>query len=484
MESSPTSDRLISILAGLFIAAFFLLFTWRGLLVYFSYDDLLNLYTYWSKPYPFAKSLVFFWAPYYRPVGGIVYRTLFATFGLNPHPLYALYFALLLLNLWLAYLLLARLSGSRETGAIAVLLWAFHGKLASLYYSAGALFDVLCFLFYSLALAIYLRARTQDRLPGLWGTLGFLACLIGALDSKEMAVTLPVMVLIYELLFHPPKIQLRALTQWCMREGRTALLGGLCVMIYMPARLAPGGLAHDLEYIPTYTWSRWIEDTGTYLAYVIYHNHPLAPWAVGVFYAILIAVAFWSRSRVVWFGVLFVPITMLPVSFIPPRLGFVLYLPLAGLALAAASAFMRVKEILVSRFPAGFSPRTASIAFFLLAASLMAGIDYHFAPPAPRAWFSPEKKAMDQIPRLYPSLPRGSTLLFVHTPLDDGWALVFLLRLYYRDNTLFITQLYGPPEQRIPLDQLPHYDHIFDFENGSYVELDNADSLRSIQPRL
>jgi hypothetical protein len=307
-----------------------------------------------------------------------------------------------------------------------------------------------------------------------------------------MAVTLPVMVLIYELLFHPPKIQLRALAQWLMREGRTALLGGLCVLIYLPARLGAGGLAHDLEYIPTYTWSRWIEDTGTYLAYVIYHNNPatrvgvtpLAPWGIGIFFGTLIGVALWARSRVVWFGLLFFAITMLPVSFIAPRLGFVLYLPLAGLALAAAAALVRIKEILLRRFPSGLSPRIASIAFFLVVASVMAGIDYHFAPPAPRAWFSPEKKTADQIPRLYPKLPRGSTLLFIHTPLDDGWALVFLLRLYYRDTSLFITQLYGPPEQRIPLDQLPHYDHIFDFENGRYVELDHADSLRSVRPHL
>ncbi len=51
------------------------------------------------------------------------------------------------------------------------------------------------------------------------------------------------------------------------------------------------------------------------------------------FYATLIAIALWMRSRVMWFGLLFFVITLLPVSFIPARLGFVLYLPLAGMAL-------------------------------------------------------------------------------------------------------------------------------------------------------
>jgi hypothetical protein len=46
---------------------------------------------------------------------------------------------------------------------------------------------------------------------------------------------------------------------------------------------------------------------------------------------------------------------------------------------------------------------------------------------------------------------------------------------------LFLTQLHGPEAQRIPLDQLPHYDHIFDYDNGHFIELDNSDTLETIQ---
>ena len=68
--------------------------------------------------------------------------------------------------------------------------------------------------------------------------------------------------------------------------------------------------------------------------------------------------------------------------------------------------------------------------------------------------------------------------------MDYNWDLLFLLRLYYHDTDLFLTQLNGPPPQRIPLDRLPHYDHIFDYENGHYVELDNADAAASVQLHL
>ena len=149
----------------------------------------------------------------------------------------------MLLNLWLAYLVFSRIGGSREIGAIATLLYAFHGKLDYLYYNAGSMYDVFCFLFFFLALLIYLGARVQGRFLGVWETLGFLACFVCALNSKEMAATLPVMVLVYELIFHPPDFRsLRALLRWSFREGRIALLGALCVLIYLPAKLGPAGL--------------------------------------------------------------------------------------------------------------------------------------------------------------------------------------------------------------------------------------------------
>jgi hypothetical protein len=385
-----------------------------------------------------------------------------------------------------------------------MLLWAFHGKLDYLYYNAGSMYDVFCFLFFSSALLIYLRARMQCRLPGVWETAGFLGCLVCALNSKEMAVTLPAIILVYELIFYSPDFRsMRALMRWCSRDARTALLGALCVLIYLPAKLGAGGLAHEVGYLPNYTWARWLEDTGTYLGYLIYRANPsvqldvtpLTPHGIAVFYGILIAIALWMHSRVVWFGLVFFVITLLPVSFIPARLGFVLYLPLAGLALAAAVCLVRFKQSLYrlflktrgARLPTSqtaLRPRSASITLFVATALVIGLIDYHFSPRAPRAWYSPYKKTIAELSHLYPTLPHSTRILFVHSPLDNNWDMDFLLRLYYRDLELFITQLNGPEAQRIPLNQLPHYDRIFDFESGHYVELDNSDALLSIQLHL
>ena len=489
---------LLPVLAGLFIAGLFLFFSWRGLLLYYTGDDLMNLYGYWSKPVSaLVKGNIFFWTPYYRPFGGIIYRTLFAIFGFNPTPVYVVFYAAMLLNLWLAYLVFKRIGGSREIGAIATLLYAFHGKLDYLYYNAGSMYDVFCFLFFFLALLIYLRARVEGRFPGLWRTLGFLACLVCALNSKEMAAALPVMVLVYELIFHAPDFRsVRTLFRWCCREGRTALLGALCVLIYLPAKLGSAGLAQDIAYIPSFTWPRWLADTGTYLAELLYRNSsttelgvvPLTLLGVAGFYGLLAAIALWMRSRVLWFGLLFFIITLLPVSFIPARQGFVLYLPLAGIALYAAVCLVRFKENLATLVSEALhkpvSPVSASVALFIATAVMIATINHRHWPRAPDPHYSPYKNTIAEFSRLYPTLPHGSKLLFVHSALDENWDLVFLLRLYYRDTDLWLTELNGPEVQRIPLDRLPHYDHIFDYERGHYVELDNSDARVSVQLHL
>jgi hypothetical protein len=498
--TSSRGGRVLGILAGLFIGCFFLFFTWRGLLLYYTGDDLMNLYGYWSKPVSsLVKANFFFWTPYYRPFGGVIYRIMFGLFGFNPTPLYIVYFAAMLLNLWVAYLVFKRIGRSREIGVIATLLWAFHGKFDYLYYNAGSMYDVFCFLFFFSALLIYLKAREQGRFLGVWGTLGFLACFVCSLNSKEMAATLPVIVLIFELLFHPPDFRnVRTLIPWCLREGRMALLGALVVLIYLPGKLGANSLATYTEYIPVYSWARWLQDTGYYLGDLFYRNNPAVPLgvtplsaaAMACFYGVLVAVAVWLKSRRLWFGLLFFVIALLPVSFIPARLGFVLYLPLAGLALYGAVCLVRFKESLCRLFSQALSGERSSdyassvavsVVFFISVALLLSAIDYRNWQRAPDPAAYPYKSTLAEFSRMYPSLPHGTKLLFVRSPLDSNWDMVFLLRLYYRDTDLFITELNGPKEQRFALDRLPQYDHIFDFENGHYVELDNGDALQSVQ---
>jgi hypothetical protein len=113
----------------------------------------------------------------------------------------------------------------------------------------------------------------------------------------------------------------------------------------------------------------------------------------------------------------------------------------------------------------------------------MGVVHYKHWIQAPDPRHSPYKQASTEFPRLYSSFPHGINILIAESPLDN-WDLHFLLRILYRDTSLFITVMNGPESQRIPAEKLGHYDHIFTFDGLHWVELDNSDAYRSVQLNL
>lgn len=186
--------RRAPVLAALTIGGIFLAFAGDGIRAYFTPDDMMNLYVSWSAaPVDLLHND--------RPLGALVYRGLFACFGLNPLPYRIVCFVLFLANLWLLYRFCQRLSQSREVAALACLLGAYHAHLADLYYSTGTIYDLLCCLFFLLAFNFYLKIR-ETAYPTWKQTAELLALYLCSLASKEMAVTLPVYVVLYEWIYH------------------------------------------------------------------------------------------------------------------------------------------------------------------------------------------------------------------------------------------------------------------------------------------
>jgi hypothetical protein len=148
------------IAAALLVCALFLTFAGDGIRSSFDADDMREIFVAWSST---AREL----AHHYRPLGAIVFRAMFALFGLNPLPYHLLSFALLLANLGLLYRFSAALSKSREVAALACLVGAYHAHLADLYLSASTLYDLLCYLFVLLAFTEYIRIRGSARYPAV-----------------------------------------------------------------------------------------------------------------------------------------------------------------------------------------------------------------------------------------------------------------------------------------------------------------------------
>jgi hypothetical protein len=156
---------------------------------------------------------------------------------------------------------------------------------------------------------------------------------------------------------------------------------------------------------------------------------------------------------------------------------------MAGFVLFVAVGAIQIRDKLRALIPAfgAIAPAAASVGLFVVMAVAITAVNVKHWVKAPNPAFSPFKITALELKELYPRLPHGARLLFVRTLLDYDWSLHFIVRLAYRDATIFITELNGPEAQRIPPEQLGHYDHIFTFEDGHYVELDNADAYRSVK---
>ncbi|MBI5282280.1 MAG: hypothetical protein HY858_11410 [Candidatus Solibacter usitatus] len=111
--------------------------------------------------------------------------------GFHPERFRLACFALLAGGIALGSALAWRLSRSGAFTLLFVTLFSYHAYLSDLYFNSGAIYDLLCFLFYFGALFWYAGIRRALRSPTWPETAGIALLALLAMTSKQMAVTLP-----------------------------------------------------------------------------------------------------------------------------------------------------------------------------------------------------------------------------------------------------------------------------------------------------
>ena len=229
--------------------AYFFWFAGGGLWARFTGDDLMNLNFHLTPSFPqLLLSNLTYWTTAYRPMGGIVYVAVYRLAGFHPMPFRVVCFALLLANLWLLYRVCLRLTERREIALLATALVTYHAWLVNLYYSTGTIYELLCFGFYFAAFDYYLGIRQAGKTLRFRQWVWFLALYICALNSKELAVTLPLCLLCYEWLWH----------------GRNASARGVAIsafvtLPYVIGKLTgPDSLAANPLYRPAISAARYL----------------------------------------------------------------------------------------------------------------------------------------------------------------------------------------------------------------------------------
>jgi len=198
VPSYAIPTRYIRLAGAALILAYFAFFGWDGLHARFGVDDPANLFWYWSRgTWPLIRAQFEFFSTYYRPMGGLFYLPIYDFAGFNPLPYRVVALLIVLLGLALFCRVAKLISGFERVAWVATILVCYHPRLADIIYTNGVIYDVLCFLFYFAALAWYLGIRTRGRFCTWRHTAIFVVLYICALNSKEMAVTLPLTLGLY-----------------------------------------------------------------------------------------------------------------------------------------------------------------------------------------------------------------------------------------------------------------------------------------------
>ena len=325
----------------LLLIAYFLHFALPARHGGFREDEMLNLWAYWYVgPVQSLFDCVKFWTPYYRPGGALYYLPLYHFFGLNPFPYRIVQICILALSIPIAYWLARLLASSCSVAFLAVLAFCYHPYVANLVFVGAFIYDVLCGLFYLTALTYYVHIREQGAYLRPLQLVLFLVLYICALDSKEMAVTLPVIILTYELLKSSRWPGWNAFLSWTWRDAAPALIGGAITAFYVYSKIGGiGSTTGSDAYRPIYSWHNFITSNASFVGELLYSPQAITPTALLLLWAAIFIYAFLRRDRMLRLMAFWIVIIPLPIAFILPiRRGGCLYLLLFGWSLICARA--------------------------------------------------------------------------------------------------------------------------------------------------
>ena len=435
----------------------------------FAADDMMNLAEHARHPWRMVYAPFLLWHDFYRPMGGWFYVPVYRMFGLHPAPYHAALLGLVLLYVALIYRLARALGAEPLAAWLAALVAAYHAGLANLYYETSHVYDVLCGIFYAAALTVWARARSEGRALRRGEAAAFLALDLCALNSKEMAVTLPVVLVAYEWLYG--RLPGRGgIGEWLRGPGRIVAASAAMTAAAIYGRVI-GGLAHVAGYAGSYSLAQvaafqrlQFQDLflqWNYEGWVLI----VAAWAALTYLA-------WRKplplARFCW---VFVVVAPLPVEFLEGRSMAVLAVPLMGWAIlggVAGVAAMRAIAGAIADDPGlrRLAPeaRLAMVMAAVILAWAVWNRGYYVRDVRPAMWETgrPTAEVIGQFERLQPRVRPHSTVVFLNDPFD-GWDMAFIADLWFHDPTVTVRL-----QKKTPLApaELARAEAVFDWRGG------------------
>jgi tetratricopeptide (TPR) repeat protein len=343
----------------------------------------------------------------YRPVATLSYYLIHLAAGLNPFYYHLTSVALHILNILLVYWMACLILRNPLSALIAGLLFACHPAQTETVDCISYNEDLLTGLFFLLAFILYLKATPQDlkKAEAKYYSGSLLFFLLGLL-SKEMAITLPAVLLLYDLTLRAkerqsfsPAMMLKAVTDrgWVYAGYAAVSLFYLALrFIFLSnpvAQATPfyGSLLERILYLPDHIFSFMklaIFPAELNADYVFSYPSGFFDISNLVGFIIVVGLAsgsfyIFKHSKTIFFCIWWFLVTLFPVyNLIPifnPFADRYLYIPLVGFCMLAAFIF----HYLVFR---KFSQKPAAKISALVAATVLVGFYATVSTARNRDW--------------------------------------------------------------------------------------------------
>jgi hypothetical protein len=381
----------------------------------FTHDDLMNLYRAVTNSWgELVRDLFTIWRPsaLVRPMGELAYRVLWLRFGFSPWPYHFVCLTLGAANMLLAFAIgRAVLKNVWLALAIGWFL-AYHGEMSGAYSNVGTIFDLLASFFYLLALWIAVgNTKKEIRLALL------VAVTLAALDSKEMAVSLPLAI--------AGVLKGRTSQRTRIWNFITVAMLALMAGVYVLGRvLGHGGVAEVPSYQPSISIAQFAGNFATLLSTLCYDLIHWTPAAALAFFLVPLAVFLIARLWFASFAWMMFVVSFLPLAFIPTRGLDAASLPLFWMLLGLAAGLKPLTER--NHAVRVFAPVLLMIAITVWHARIGA---------APYPQFGAESNdiriAYDGISKSLAALPPDAHVAIIEDEFNPTfeWATLFMARL-------------------------------------------------------
>jgi hypothetical protein len=287
-----------------------------------------------------------------------------------------------------------------------------------------------------------------------------------------MAVTLPLMLLVYEWTYHRPT----TLGAWLRGPARIALFSAALTALDVFGKVfAPDAMVNAEAYHPVFSLRRLRDFERLSLGDLLFG------WGSGwggiiLLWAVLAYLA-WRRDRpVLRFTWWFMLLTPLPIAFLVGKSQACLYIPMMGWAIFASVVFADLLNALarvLEREPwgrrlghSGIVALLAAVAIFFWARQNRQYKQTH-AEPVMASLGHESWDVIQQFRAVNPHVRPQARLAFLDDPFHT-WDMLFVAELWFRDRTLDIhVARHGP----LTPEELARMDSIFTFRDGKLIQL-------------